>query len=199
MIPKEFRTANGYVIYVHQSPSGKVYIGKTKQKPIDRWGYNGINYFYERNTKFANAIRKYGWSNFNHYIIAKNLTLEQANWIEKALIHYHRDVLNNSYNLADGGEGNGHSVTEEVKEKLRRANRGKKLSDSTKNKISEAIGKHIVITTPDGIAIDFPSIRKASKFLDVHPVSLSKLLRDKNVVFINDLKIEVNNDNTRVL
>lgn len=53
MIPEKFRKSNGYVIYVHQSPSNKVYIGKTKQKPINRWGYNGVNYFYNRNTKFS--------------------------------------------------------------------------------------------------------------------------------------------------
>lgn len=195
MIPKEFRTINGYVIYVHQSPSGKVYIGKTKQKPIDRWGYNGINYFYNRNTKFANAIRKYGWDNFKHYIIAKNLTITQANWIEKSLIHYHRDVLNNCYNLADGGEGNGHSPTKEMREKLRKINTGKVLSDLTKSKISSANGKSIKVYLPDSTIIEFPSIRKAAKFADLPFTSLSKLLRDSDSIMVNDLRIEVNNDN----
>lgn len=126
---------------VHQSPSNKVYIGKTKQKPINRWGYNGVNYFYNRNTKFSNAIRKYGWNNFKHYIIAENLTLEEANHIEKALIHYHRDILKNCYNLADGGEGNGHSHTEATKEKLRKINLGRKVSEETKLKMAKSIGK----------------------------------------------------------
>lgn len=43
MIPKGFRESNGYVIYVHQSPSNKVYIGKTKQKPIDIINYKEVN------------------------------------------------------------------------------------------------------------------------------------------------------------
>lgn len=34
MIPKEFRESNGYIIYVHQSPNNKVYIGYNKQPKI---------------------------------------------------------------------------------------------------------------------------------------------------------------------
>ena len=33
-----------YTVYMHICPNGKKYIGITKQKPIKRWGYNGINY-----------------------------------------------------------------------------------------------------------------------------------------------------------
>ena len=199
MISKEFRTCNGYVIYVHRSPSGKVYIGKTKQKPINRWGYNGINYFYNRNTKFANAIAKYGWDNFEHYIIASNLTLEEANKLETAMIHYHRDVLGNCYNLADGGEGNGHSVSEETKRKLSDINKGKIMSESTKSKISSANGKSVTVYLEDDSRIEFPSIRKASEFIGEHSTKIAKLLKTNNVVLLNGMKIEVNNDNTRVL
>lgn len=199
MIPKELRTCNGYIIYVHKSPSGKVYIGKTKQKPINRWGYNGINYFYKRNTKFASAIAKYGWDNFEHYIIASNLTLEQANRLETSLIHYHRNVLGNCYNLADGGEGNGHPVSEKTKERLREVNKGKILSEDTKSKISSANGKHVIAYLEDGSKLEFQSIRKLSEYLGVCQAKLSKLLRANDRIVFNGVTIEVNNDNTRVL
>lgn len=176
MIPEKFRKSNGYVIYVHQSPSNKVYIGKTKQKPINRWGYNGVNYFYNRNTKFSNAIRKYGWNNFKHYIIAENLTLAEANHIEKALIHYHRDILKNCYNLADGGEGNGHSHTEATKEKLRKINLGRKVSEETKLKMAKSIGKPVIITMNDNSILEFYSIGKAAEYLHLSVSGLKDMI-----------------------
>ena len=62
-------------VYKHTSPSGKVYIGITKQKPEKRWG-NGKNY--AQNEYFFAAILKYGWGNFTHEIIADGLTREEA-------------------------------------------------------------------------------------------------------------------------
>lgn len=44
---------NNYTVYRHTSPSGKVYIGITKQKPHKRW--NSGQPLFER------AILKYGW------------------------------------------------------------------------------------------------------------------------------------------
>lgn len=199
MVPKEFRESNGYVIYVHQSPSNKVYIGKTKQKPIDRWGYGGINYFYNRNTKFSNAIKKYGWNRFEHYIIAKNLTLEQANYIEKALIHYHRDVLNNCYNLADGGEGNGHLHTEKTKRKLSLLNKGHSVSEETKLKMAKASGKPVIVTFNGGTK-EFYSIGKAAKFLGLSVSGLKVIISNQRFTnpkvrgMVINYK-EVNNDN----
>lgn len=199
MIPKEFRESNGYIIYVHQSPNNKVYIGKTKQKPINRWGYDGINYFYNRNTKFSNAIKKYGWNNFKHYITAKNLTLEQANYIEKALIHYHRDVLNNCYNLADGGEGNGHQHTEETKKKLSLLNRGHVVSKETRLKMAKANGKPVIITSNSNTT-EFYSIGKAAEFLGLSVSGLKVIINNQRFTnpkvkgMIINYK-EVNNDN----
>lgn len=179
MLPKEYKESKGWIIYVHQSPSGKVYIGKTKQRPINRWGYNGINYFYNRNTKFASAIKKYGWDNFQHFIIAKNLTLEVANYIERALIHYHRDVLNNCYNLADGGEGNGHLHSDNTKKKLRDLNKGKKLSEETKLKMSKSSGRSVVITDHNGKTKEFFSMRKAASYLGLSLAGLKIIIRDQ--------------------
>lgn len=191
MISEEFRLSEGWIIYVHQSPSGKVYIGKTKQRPIDRWGYNGINYFYNKNTKFANAIRKYGWNNFKHYIIAKGLSLEEANYIEKALIHYHRDILRNCYNLADGGEGNGHLHSKETKQKLSLLNRGKRVSDFTKKKMSVANGRPVIVVDNLNNIVEYHSIDIAARALGLSPSGLRWIIINQkfNNPKVKDLKI----------
>ena len=54
---------NNYSVYVHTAPSGKMYVGITKQKPEYRWGRNGIKY---KTQVFYRAIEKYGWDNIDH-------------------------------------------------------------------------------------------------------------------------------------
>lgn len=90
-----------YCIYRHTSPSGKVYIGQTKQRNLKiRWGYEGGRY--KGHTVFTRAIKKYGWDNFKHEIIKTGLSQEEANEIERELIEFYKS-LDMSYNMAEGG------------------------------------------------------------------------------------------------
>lgn len=68
---------------MHISPTNKYYVGITSQKPNNRWK-NGKGYI--KNTYFYRSIQKYGWSTFNHEIIAENLTKQEACTFEKILI-----------------------------------------------------------------------------------------------------------------
>lgn len=75
---------DNYCVYMHINKiNGKVYIGQTCQKPEKRWK-NG--YGYKEGTHFRNAIDMYGWKSFEHVIWADNLTLEEANRVERLLI-----------------------------------------------------------------------------------------------------------------
>lgn len=94
-------TKDNYSIYKHTSPSGKSYIGITKQGK-KRFGKDGNGYKKQR--KFYNAIQKYGWDNFEHEIIEDNLSFEQACFGEQLYIEIY-DSINNGYNIAIGGEG----------------------------------------------------------------------------------------------
>lgn len=124
-----------YCVYKHTSPSGKVYIGITRKNPHERWrngrGYIGQSYFW-------NAIQKYGWENFIHEILHKDLTKEEAEEIEIDLIAYYKsDQRSYGYNIERGGFSPGER-SEETKMKISKANRGKVLSEETKEKISQA-------------------------------------------------------------
>lgn len=74
-------------VYRHTSPSGKVYIGITRNQPEIRWR-SGRGYY--RNSYFYRAIKKYGWDNFEHEILIDGLTDDEALQEEKRLISLHR-------------------------------------------------------------------------------------------------------------
>ena len=86
-----------YKIYCHITPSGKKYIGITKQNLQERFGKNGEKY--RRCTAFWKAIEKYGWDNIKHEIIDNAFSLEEANEKEKFYInHYKTHDKNYGYN-----------------------------------------------------------------------------------------------------
>jgi len=142
-----------FVVYIHTSPNSKYYVGITSKNPKYRWD-NGNGY--KNNKHFYSAISKYGWDNFQHEIIASNLTKEEAKNFEIILI----EKLNSNnriygYNNTLGGEGcNGYKPTKETIEILRERSKGNKNrlnknhSEETKKKISTShIGKRHSVET----------------------------------------------------
>lgn len=139
-----------YKVYMHKTPSNKVYIGITKNNPKKRWnsgkGYKG-------NPHFTSAIKKYGWDNIQHIILFDNLEELEAKMIEVDLVYYYKKQ-GMCYNITDGGDGaNGVSLSKETKKKMSLANKGRKRSQETKMKISDA--------------------RKGLQFTDEHKKNLS--------------------------
>ncbi len=127
-----------YLIYKHTSPSGKSYIGQTKNYEM-----RCLNHRARANKScpsFYNAINKYGWENFTHEILIDGLTHTEANKLEAFYIKEHKTLSPNGYNLNTGG-GNPF-LSEETKEKMRKNQIGKKMSEDTKEKIRQSkIGK----------------------------------------------------------
>ena len=132
-----------YSVYVHTSPSGKMYVGQTGKLPEERWGKGGKHYLkknkggeYVQRT-FAHAISKYRWDNFSHEIIASNLTKEESDNFEKVLIKKLNTMDSNyGYNIREGGSHGG--LSEESRKKLSELNKGKRHSKETRKKISES-------------------------------------------------------------
>lgn len=124
---------------MHISPSKKYYIGVTSKDVKVRWN-NG--YGYRHQPYFYNAIKKYGWDNFEHIIIEENLTKDDAFNMEKSLIRkYKSNIRDFGYNRSTGGEdgnsGNKHS--EETIRKMKIAAKGRIISEEQKSKISKTL------------------------------------------------------------
>ena len=94
---------NNYCVYIHKFPNNYVYVGLTKQKPIDRWGKNGSGY---KEQPIYNDIVKFGWNNIKHIIYRDGLSKDEARQLEIDLIDKYRKE-NRSYNIKDGGEAGG--------------------------------------------------------------------------------------------
>lgn len=131
-----------YTVYMHISPSGKRYIGLTSMTPEERW-HNGKGY--KDNSYFTAAIEKYGWDNFEHIIVAENLTQYEACKMENELIiKYNTIDSDKGYNFTLGGLGAlGYHHTDKTKAALRESFSGNKNpfygkhhTDESKQKIS---------------------------------------------------------------
>lgn len=114
-----------YYIYMHINKiNGKIYIGQTKNCE-KRWRCNGRMYKPKEGgqSRFWNAINKYGWNNFEHRVIMICNSREEANLIERKLIkEYKTQDENFGYNIADGGGSPCiyQNWTEEQKEQYRK-------------------------------------------------------------------------------
>ena len=118
-----------WTVYMHRSPSGKVYIGLTGRKPQHRWGADGKYY---KTQPFYYAIRKYGWDNIEHIILSTTESLEEARELEKRYIaEYDATNPEHGYNFY------GKPLSEQHKQRLREYRTGRKLSEETKRKIGE--------------------------------------------------------------
>lgn len=91
------------ILYLHVNRTTKqCYIGITEQEAHKRW-FSGIAY--TNNRRFGAAIKKYGWSQFDSYILAFAETREQLNQVEMEAISIaggHKSKF--TYNLSPGGD-----------------------------------------------------------------------------------------------
>lgn len=90
-----------YCVYLHKNKiNNKCYVGITSRKPRERWQYgNG----YRKQPKFFNAILKYGWNNFEHIILEKDLNEDEALEQETYYIQKYNSIKN-GYNILEQGQ-----------------------------------------------------------------------------------------------
>lgn len=138
-----------WCVYMHINKiNNKKYIGITYQKPSLRWRSRGQGY--RTCTYFYNAIKKYGWDNFEHKILLENLTEEEAEKKEIELIKFYGTQVPNGYNIDAGG-----------------------FSGSC---FEKAI---YMISNTGNIEKEFDSITKASEYIGCSPSSISHAISSK--------------------
>lgn len=167
-----------FCVYKHTSPSGKVYIGITQQRPEYRW-QGGLGY--RHNEYFFRAILKYGWNNFAHEILQSGLSKEEACAAETALIASCRsNEKAYGYNITSGGEMFKHSPESIQKMRANRKGKGRHpKSDDFRQKIREhhaggSPPKAVVCITTGKV---YASINDAARDTGVDKGPISKCCR----------------------
>ena len=169
-----------YSVYIHiNKENDKKYIGITKQEVERRWlggcGYTG--------TYFGNAIKKYGWDNFNHIIIGKGLTKDEAEYFEILLIKK-LDLTNRDkgYNVAYGGNSTkGFKFTKESKQKISKSLKGRKLPEEVKKKITESLigGKNPRANKVMCENLIFSCVKECAEFYKISATAMTQWLNGK--------------------
>jgi len=146
-----------YKIYkATNKQNGKVYIGQTTKTLEKRKMAHLARSKFGSHYYFHNAIRKYGIDGFEWEILYDEIeNSQEADRLEIEAINRFESTINSKgYNLSTGG-GGGDTFTnnpkkEEIREKLRKINTGKKRSIETKRKMSEkllgnthTLGRHL--------------------------------------------------------
>jgi group I intron endonuclease len=167
-----------YIVYkISNSVNNKIYFGVTQQELKVRWQQHKCN-SNKKSYHLYNAIKKYGFKNFNIEVVfeanSKKEMLEKE--IELIVLHKSNDRLF-GYNNSTGGESSrkGCKLTQEQKDKISKYQKTRKRtphSQETKLKIGMANKNNIIS--------------------DSHKLAISKAKKGKPA--LNKKKIILNNE-----
>lgn len=127
-----------YIYLIVNKVNGKTYIGQRKSSKEwyeDKYMGSG--------TLLKKAKQKYGIENFEKFLIQHCYSKEEVNKAEIFWIAEYRSRGKAEYNLANGGDGGngeankGKHLSEETKQKLSESHKGNRLSEATKQRMSE--------------------------------------------------------------
>lgn len=109
----------GKIYVIKNEINGKVYVGQTTQKVIDRINHHFRDARNGKNTVFCRAIRKHGRDSFSYKVIDTADTHEELNkkeryWINK-LYSYVNEENSNGYNMKIGWQALPSELNHKVK------------------------------------------------------------------------------------
>lgn len=107
------------IIYVHINKiNGKAYVGQTTQELKRRFRKQENNFnSYQNCTVFYDALKKYGWNNFETVLLATSFSQEELDKLEEHFIKFYNSTVPSGYNSLD--YANTKVVfTEEIKNKI---------------------------------------------------------------------------------
>ncbi len=136
-------------IYKLISPSGKVYVGQTRNFTERMRRYARMRCVSQ--SKLYAAIKKYGWETFTIEIIERYDNISQ-NALNAAETHYIKqlDCVKNGYNCCPcGGSAIGFKMTDESRQKIATATKAAMETDLVKMKLKDGIAKYRSTITPE--------------------------------------------------
>jgi group I intron endonuclease len=109
---------NIYSIYKATNKfTGKSYIGFTQELKNRISAHK--KHYQVRKSKFYDAIKSYGWDNFEWEVIYQSLERKHCLDVMEKFFIEEFDTFNNGYNMTTGGEGmNRNTITEESRKKI---------------------------------------------------------------------------------
>jgi group I intron endonuclease len=124
---------------IHNVVNGKRYVGQSvdivKRKRHHLWALKNGSH---DSQYLQRSFSKHGESNFE-FVILEETSEDMLDIREKAWITYYRSSEQEfGYNVEPGGCGGYHHASPETCENLKRTNAGRKFSDETRKKMSEA-------------------------------------------------------------
>ena len=177
--------------------NNKIYIGKTSRLLKTRIIEHMYNSRKHRNNSYIdNAIEKWGISAFDISVVEECTEIDELNDKERYWIKFFDCKAPKEYNLCDGGEGvGGQPLTLEHRNKISTANKGRKFSKETRQKMAETWMGHTVTdetrikisdSSPNKRSVIcletgkiFESITLASKWAGVSISAISSAVRGK--------------------
>lgn len=141
----------GYIYVFRNKINKKIYIGKTTELFKLRFNEHKYNAFTKlTKTYFYNALRKYGWDEFDKFVIYQTDYNNSKKEIDKIICEkekfyinlFRTDCSDFGYNLTSGGDGVcGYKFSEETKAQMSKARSGEnhwhygKLNDYNSKKV----------------------------------------------------------------
>ncbi len=123
-------------IYCHTNRiTGKSYVGQSCNGMEHRWKGH-VKSAGKCDLLFANAIRKHGPDAFDHALLEQHESQEDADEAEDFFIQYLGTMAPNGYNLRGGGSHG--RPSEEMRQKISAARKGRKLSEEHRRNMSAA-------------------------------------------------------------
>lgn len=204
----------GSIYMFHNIINGKLYIGKTVDSYSSRISKHKSNAF-ELNLEnyFYKAIRKYGWDNFEKYIIFQTETLENTPEnkikLDEIVCQKEREYIaefkaNNptfGYNLTDGGDGIcGFKFSKESRERMSNRVSGENHPNFGKRGLRGI--KLLQYSLSGEFIAEYPNATIAGETLSVHKSSVGKASIKggtcANSIWIKESEFSIDEINRRI-
>ena len=174
-----YQMGSCFIIYCHTHiPSGRRYVGQTKQSASQRWADHVRESNRESAGYFSRSIKKYGKDEFTQEILEKCGSQEEANEAEKKWIEFYQtNDPSRGFNLMIGGQ-HGETLYESVPD-----NHPWKITKLASDRLNEiknsgkkvSFGEYVkLVRMSKGI-----SIRGIARELQINATYISKVEREE--------------------